>query len=98
MDVDSIISLRNASVEGGQSWTTEQKQAFANDKDTVLLAVSKDSLKEKGDKGPDKYVPKSKKYQCTFAKGYITAANKYKLSLTSSEEKALSKLIVQCAK
>lgn len=97
LDIDHIIPLSNAARNGGQKWSAKEKETFANDLDNLLATSAKEN-RSKGDKGPGKYMPPSKKYKCQYAKSYITIAYKYNLSITESDKKVLEKTIKSCEK
>lgn len=98
MTVDHIVSLKQANKMGGNNWDSNKKSEFANDMDLVMLAVSKKSKDDKGDKSPSEYTPKNKKYKCEFAKNYTLINDKYELSVTEKDKKELSELISKCNK
>lgn len=98
MTVDHIITVTHANKMGGADWDADKKKSFANDVDNVLLAVSKDSKKARGNKSAKDFSPENKKYKCEFAKNYTIASNKYELSMEEKEKTSLSKLIVECKK
>lgn len=98
MDVDHIVSLEQANKMGGADWSAEKKLEYSNDVDSVLLAVSKDSRKEKGSKSPSSYIPKNKKYRCEYGKNYTLVTKNYGLSITKKDKKALSELVSECKK
>lgn len=94
--VSHIVSLENANSHGGAEWSPEKKEAFANDLDN-LIVVSKKEHRAKADKGPGKYMPIQKTgYRCSYAKSYVSIANKYGLSITESDYKVLTKAITSC--
>lgn len=95
VDIDHIIPLSNAARNGGQNWTPEKKERFANDLDN-LLSVSAKENRTKSDKGPAKYMPPNKNYQCQYSKQYISIANKYSLSITESDYKILKEKLNSC--
>lgn len=95
IDIDHIIPLSNAARNGGQEWSAEKKEIFANDPDNLLATSAKEN-RSKGDKGPGKYMPPNKKYKCQYAKSFTAVAYKYDLSITESDEKELSKAIESC--
>lgn len=95
IDIDHIIPLSNAARNGGQAWTPEQKEAFANDPDNLLATSAKEN-RSKGDKGPGKYMPPYKAYRCQYAKSYTTLSHKYKLTITDSDYKVLKETLESC--
>ncbi len=58
VDVDHIVSLRNAWGSGARTWSAEKREEFANDLSATpqLIVVSTWSNRRKGDKGPDKWL------------------------------------------
>lgn len=98
MTVDHIVSISDANKSGGKDWTPEKKKEFANDKDNVLLAVSKKSKESRDGKTIDKFKVDNEAYRCEFAKNYTLIKNKYELTVTDKEKKALSKALVKCDK
>lgn len=95
IDIDHVVPLSNAARNGGQEWSAEKKETFANDPDNLLVTTAKEN-RTKGDKGPGKYMPPNKTYQCQYAKTYTAVVYKYDLSITESDYKELSKAIKAC--
>lgn len=95
IDIDHIISLSNAAKNGGQQWSLEMKEQFANDPDNLLATSAKEN-RSKGDKGPGEYMPPFKAYRCQYAKSYATIAYKYGLTITESDKEALDEAINAC--
>lgn len=97
IDIDHVIPLSNAARQGGQSWSLEEKEKFANDLDNLLATSAKEN-RSKGEKGPGKYMPPNKSYHCSYAKTYINLSSKYNLTITESDVKALNKALDSCKK
>lgn len=97
IDIDHVIPLSNAARQGGQAWTAEEKEKFANDPDNLLATSAKENRK-KGEKGPGKYMPPLKSYHCQYAKTYVSLSDKYKLTITESDYKVLNEALDSCAK
>lgn len=95
IDIDHIIPLSNAAKNGGQQWSLEMKEQFANDPDNLLATSAKEN-RSKGDKGPGEYMPPFKAYRCQYAKSYATIAYKYGLTITESDKEALDEAINAC--
>lgn len=50
--------LTNCNKSGASEWTTEEREAFANDLDIPqLLAVTDNVNQEKSDSGPEEWLP-----------------------------------------
>ena len=96
LDIDHLIPLGYVASEGGQSWSPQQKQTYANDVDTVLIPADASSNRQKGDKGPGEWMPSDKGYHCEYAKRWITIANKYGIGATDKDKQALTAAIKTC--
>lgn len=97
IDIDHVIPLSNAARRGGQDWSAEKKEEFANDPDNLLATSAKEN-RSKGDKGPGKYMPPLKSYHCQYAKTYTSLSYKYDLTITKSDYKVLNEAIQKCKK
>ncbi|EMD28786.1 HNH endonuclease family protein [Amycolatopsis azurea] len=97
LDIDHVVPLAAAWRTGASSWTTAQRQAFANDLSAPqLIAVTDNVNQEKGDKSPDAWKPPSTGYWCTYAKMWTTVKYKYKLTIKSAEKTALTDMLNRC--
>lgn len=96
LDIDHVIPLGYAAKHGGNSWSAAKKQEFANDT-SQLLAVSASENRSKSDKGPSKYMPPNKSFQCQYAKTWISTASKYGLTLAKADTVSLTAAIQKCS-
>lgn len=96
LDIDHVIPLGRANATGAKKWTPGQKEAYANDVDTVLLPVDASANRQKSDKGPGEWMPSNQTYHCTYAKKYIDIASKYKLWISASDKTALRTALSKC--
>lgn len=97
LDIDHVIPLGYVASHGGQSWDKEKKKAYANDIDTVLLAVSASENRSKSDKGPEDYMPPDESFSCEYGKKWVDIASKYGISITSGDKKALTSALQSCS-
>lgn len=88
LDIDHVIPLGYAAAHGGQAWSADMKQQFANDT-SQLLAVSAKENRSKSDKGPGDYMPPNRDFRCTYSKMWVSTATKYGVSITKSDKGAL---------
>jgi hypothetical protein len=88
--------LGNAWVTGARSWTATQREVFANDVATELIAVSAHSNRSKGDQPPPGYEPPNRAEDCQYAQRWIAVKTKYHLSIESTEHDALSQMLTTC--
>lgn len=97
VQIDHIVPLGDAWKTGASSWTTAQRQAFANDlSDPQLLAVDASDNESKGDRGPDAWKPPLQSFWCTYAKMYTHVKFVFHLTVTSAEHDALASMLRTC--
>jgi hypothetical protein len=98
IDIDHIVPLAEAWRSGASSWTTQKRQAFANDLDgPQLIAVSASSNRSKGDQDPSTWKPPREGAHCAYAKWWIHTKFKWGLTLQSSEKTALQSMLNTCS-
>ncbi|MTD57689.1 HNH endonuclease family protein [Amycolatopsis pithecellobii] len=97
VDIDHVVPLADAWRTGASSWTTAQRQAYANDlSDPQLIAVTDNVNQAKGDASPDKWKPPLTGYWCTYAEMWIKVKYTWKLTVNSAEYSALSGMLDRC--
>ena len=97
IDIDHVIPLAEAWRSGASSWTTSQRENFANDlTGPQLIAVSASSNRSKGDQDPSTWWPTRTTYRCTYAKMWVASKYRWGLSLQSAEKTALTNQLNQC--
>ncbi|WNI14993.1 HNH endonuclease family protein [Actinacidiphila sp. ITFR-21] len=95
-DIDHLVPLAEAWASGAWSWTTPQRQSFANDTTRPqLIAVSASSNRSKGDDDPAEWLPRAS-YQCTYARAWVQVKHYYGLSVDSAEKSALTSILNAC--
>lgn len=97
VDIDHLVPLSNAWKSGASSWTTAQRQVFANDLvHPQLLAVTDNVNESKGDQGPEDWKPPLTSYYCTYAEMWVKVKSVYGLTITSAEKSALTSMLATC--
>ncbi|MDF9812914.1 hypothetical protein M2266_002145 [Streptomyces sp. SPB162] len=97
VDIDHMVPLAQAWRSGASSWTTAQRQAFANDlTHSQLLAVTDNVNQAKGDKDPAQWLPPLASYHCTYARMWVWVKYSYSLTVDSAEKSALSAILNGC--
>ncbi|GHC33031.1 HNH endonuclease family protein [Streptomyces cinnamoneus] len=96
VDIDHIVPLKVAWGSGARNWPEHKRRAFANDLSgsPQLIAVSTWSNREKGDKGPDKWLPKG--HECLYSRAWIGVKDYYDLSVTRAEKQKLQQVLHHC--
>lgn len=95
--IDHLVPLGNAWISGADEWTTDQREAFANDlDDPQLIPVSASQNESKQDRSPDDWKPADEDYWCTYAEYWVDVKHVFALTITSAEKSALSDMLGTC--
>jgi hypothetical protein len=98
VDIDHVVPLANAWRSGASSWTTKQREDFANDlDDPQLVAVSASSNRSKGDQDPSTWKPSDSSSWCGYAQDWIAVKTHWKLTVTTAEKSALADMLRKCS-
>ncbi|QHA04373.1 DUF1524 domain-containing protein [Streptomyces broussonetiae] len=97
VDIDHLVPLAEAWDSGASTWTTAQRQAFANDVTRPqLLAVTDNVNQAKGDQDPATWVPSRSAYLCTYVRAWVQVKYYYDLSVDTAEKNALRNHLAGC--
>lgn len=97
VDIDHIVPLAAAWRSGAASWTTAQRQSFANDMSgPQLIAVTDNVNQAKGDQTPATWKPPLTTYWCTYAKMWVHTKYRWNLSVNSAEKTELTSMLGRC--
>lgn len=97
LDIDHMVPLAEAWRSGASSWTTAERQGFANDLTRPqLIAVTDNVNQAKGDKDPADWLPSRTSYRCTYARAWVHVKHHYDLSVDSAEKSALQGILNNC--
>ncbi|MFF1919957.1 HNH endonuclease family protein [Streptomyces sp. NPDC058221] len=97
LDIDHMVPLAEAWRSGASSWTTAQRQAYANDLTRPqLIAVTDNVNQSKSDKDPAKWLPSRAAYKCTYARAWVHVKHYYDLTVDSAEKTALQSVLNDC--
>ncbi|WP_018155892.1 GmrSD restriction endonuclease domain-containing protein [Demetria terragena] len=89
------MPLANAWRSGADSWSTDERETYAND--PLVLVSSDDSLNQaKGDDGPEDWQPPLEESHCNYAVRWTLTKDKYELNVTSTEKTALTSMLKTC--
>lgn len=95
LDIDHVVPLSYAARHGGNGWSADRKEQFANDA-IHLVATSASENRSKGDSGPSDYMPPREEYHCEYSTIWVQTVEKYGLSITEKDQKALEKGLATC--
>ncbi|SEP76212.1 Protein of unknown function [Lentzea xinjiangensis] len=97
VDIDHIVPLAAAWRSGAASWSTAQRQSFANDMSgPQLIAVTDNVNQAKGDQTPATWKPPLTSYWCTYAKMWVHTKYRWNLSVNSAEKTELAGMLGRC--
>ncbi|MCG8917948.1 HNH endonuclease family protein [Actinokineospora sp. PR83] len=97
VDIDHMVPLAAAWRSGAASWTTAEREAFANDLDgPQLWAVTDNVNQSKGDQTPDTWKPPLESAWCEYARAFIQVKSTYDLTVNTTEKAALSDMLGTC--
>ncbi|WP_326649676.1 MULTISPECIES: HNH endonuclease family protein [unclassified Streptomyces] len=97
VDIDHMVPLSEAWKSGASSWTTAQRQAFANDLTRPqLIAVTDNVNQSKGDQDPAEWLPSRTSYRCMYARMWVDVKHYYNLKVDSAEKSALQGILNGC--
>lgn len=100
LDIDHVVALKEAWDSGAYSWTSTQRERFANDLSDprALIAVTSGVNRSKSDKDPSQWLPPNGAYVCTYISDWIAVKAAWGLSMDQSEWGRLKNLLNgQCA-
>ncbi|MEO3755051.1 HNH endonuclease family protein [Streptomyces sp. B6B3] len=96
VDIDHMVPLAEAWRSGASEWTTDEREAFANDLEyPELLAASADSNSSKGDQDPADWQP-IESFHCVYSRMWIRAKHHWELTLDEDEKAALEEMLGTC--
>lgn len=96
VQIDHLIPLGLAWRSGAESWTQDKRVAFANDEEN-LIAVDGPANGSKSDQPVGEWMPENEAYACTYVARFAYVANKYELSVSADDKKAMIDVIDGCA-
>lgn len=97
VDIDHMVPLAEAWRSGASSWTTSQRQSFANDLTRPqLIAVTDNVNQSKSDQDPGEWLPPRTSYRCTYARAWVHVKYYYDMTVDSTEKSALQSVLNGC--
>lgn len=98
LDIDHFVPLSNVHHSGGWEWSPERKKLYANDMRSKdhLIAVEAKLNRQKGARGPEKWVPPNKRYVCEYVKRWVEIKMRWGLSMTEDEAFVISADLGAC--
>jgi hypothetical protein len=95
VQIDHVVPLAAAWMQGAAAWTAAHREQFANDP-ANLIATESGPNEAKGDDTADQWVPPAAGFGCAYARVIVTVKQHYGLTVTQSELSALDRLLSTC--
>lgn len=95
VQIDHVVALENAWKSGAYQWSKAEQYRFGNDPYN-LLAVDGQANQEKGSASADYWLPPRSDFQCDYVARQIGVKDKYSLTVTSSERRAMMGVLHGC--
>lgn len=70
VDIDHLVPLRWAWINGAYAWSDEKREQFANDERNLFI-VSASANRSKGARGPDEWLPPNEEFHCQYVTRYL---------------------------
>ena len=96
LDVDHVVALAEAWESGAATWEPSRRQAFANDTDGELEAVTSRINRSKGDDDPAEWQPPNAGSWCGFAFDWTRVKVRWGLTADPAERDALARMVQSC--
>ncbi|MFE9243825.1 HNH endonuclease family protein [Nocardiopsis sp. NPDC006938] len=98
LDIDHMVPLAEAWDSGASQWSTQRRQAYANDLDepVALVAVSASSNRSKADKDPSQWLPPAADTHCRYVTEWTTVKTRWGLTVDEAEREALNTVAQDC--
>lgn len=96
VQIDHIVPLSWAWQNGADSWTQDERVAFANNTDNLLAVQGKANM-SKGDKGPSDWMPANPDFSCEYAVNFTTIVATHDLTIPPEDKDALVSTLHGCA-
>jgi uncharacterized protein DUF1524 len=85
--VDYLVSLAPGWDAGAWAWNLNQRIAFANDPDNLIVVSAEANILAKSDAGLE-WLPPNPAYRCTYVIRYLSVSSKYDLPITRADRGA----------
>ncbi|MPZ94650.1 MAG: DUF1524 domain-containing protein [Propionibacteriales bacterium] len=96
IDIDHMVPLAEAWDSGASSWTSGQRQSYANDLGDYrpLVGVTDNVNQAKGDQDPSTWMPQYDK--CRYLREFVAVKVRWRLRVDSAEKSAMTSIANGC--
>ncbi len=95
ISIDHLVPLAEAHRSGAGAWPAERRERFANDLDN-LLATDGPTNSDKGDAGPEQWLPPERSAWCAYAVVWVSVKADWELAVDDAERRSLDELLTDC--
>ena len=95
VEIDHVVSLRDAWRTGAQHWTAGKRAKFANDF-LNLVAVDATSSERKHNGNAAAWLPPRESYRCAYVARQVAVKRTYRLWVTPAEQAAMVDVLSAC--
>ncbi len=88
IDIDHIIPLKHAHDLTGNNWSKNQKEAFANDPENLVITNRKYN-RQKGALTIAQWTPRNIEYACKYYRDWMRLKKKYNLPISNEEKRSV---------
>jgi hypothetical protein len=98
LDIDHMVSLAEAWDSGASTWSTQRREAYANDQGAAisLVAVTARSNRSKADQDPAQWLPPATDTHCRYAAEWAATKLRWNLTADDAELAALGEVAEAC--
>lgn len=95
LQIDHMVSLKEAHDSGAHAWEPAKKSAFAQDllNAKSLIAVSGNANQSKGSSDPAEWLPPNSDYHCEYVRNWVEVKHRYGLSIDEAERAAIENVL-----
>jgi hypothetical protein len=96
LDIDHMVPLAEAWDSGARSWSSSERQSYANDLGDyrTLVGVTAAQNRAKGDRDIAEWLPPQQR--CRYLKEFVAVKIRWRLSVNSGERSAMQSLASSC--
>jgi hypothetical protein len=96
IDIDHLVPLAEAWDSGARTWTTAQRQSYANDlgDSRTLVGVTDTVNQAKGDQDPTTWMPTYDK--CRYLREWVAVKLRWRLTIDTAEKSKLQSVAAGC--
>lgn len=96
VQIDHIVALKDAWISGADQLTQQERVNLANDPENLVASDGPANMSKGSQNASTWLVPDNEAYRCDYAQAQVNVKKKYNLSVSPSEQTALSEQLNNC--